>query len=84
MPRSTITLVQQRTQLSTNYSEFELPDELRSAVQRHQKNIANLVVRLRSVGMTEALIKRSTDQLLESYRPELVRAIGTLGNSHNA
>jgi len=70
--------------MATSFSECELPDELRSAVQRHQQNIADLVVSLRSFGMTEAAIQQSADQLLESYRPELVRAIGALGSTHHA
>jgi hypothetical protein len=67
--------------MTASLTDLDLPGELRSAVLRHQQNIADLVVRLRSVGMTEAAIQHSTDQLLESYRPELARAIGALGNA---
>lgn len=65
--------------MSASFDEVDLPGELRGAVERHQRNIAELVVSLRSVGMTEASIQQSTDQLLESYRPELERAISALG-----
>jgi hypothetical protein len=69
--------------VSAAFDEVDLPGELRGAVERHQRNIAQLVLSLRSVGMTEASIQQSTDQLLESYRPELARAIGALGSRAN-
>jgi len=70
--------------VTTRFGDLEMPIALRSAVECHQRNIADLVVRLRSAGMTDEEVRQSTDQLFDSYRPELMRAISALRSSAHA
>jgi hypothetical protein len=63
--------------------DVQIPDELRDVASRHQQHIAELILKLRSVGLDDATIERSVDQLIASYRAELMRAVKALkGHSH--
>lgn len=57
----------------------DLPPSLRALALRHQRNIAELVGRLRDVGLDEATIEAAVDQLVESYRSQLVDTVKALG-----
>ena len=61
-----------------SFYDFEIPDELREVAKRHQQHVAELVSRLRSVGLDDQVIELSVDQLIASYRAELVEAVKTL------
>jgi hypothetical protein len=61
-----------------SFADLMIPDALSAAVVRHQKHVSDLVVGLRAVGMSDSVIDHSVDQLIASYRAELVRAIKAL------
>lgn len=58
--------------------EFDMPDELRGVAKRHQQHIGELVSKLESLGINDETIERSVDQLIQSYRAELLEAIKAL------
>ncbi|MBV8688190.1 MAG: hypothetical protein JOZ90_03330 [Alphaproteobacteria bacterium] len=61
-----------------SFYEIEIPDELSGVATRHQQHVAELVSGLRSFGVDDQLIERSVDELIASYRAELVTAIKRL------
>ena len=61
-----------------SFHEIEIPDELRAVANRHQRHVAELISSLRLFGVDDRLIERSIDELIGSYRAELVTAINTL------
>jgi hypothetical protein len=63
--------------LSSIY-EFPIPEELQAVASRHQQHVAELVTKLRSAGLADFLIERSVDQLIASYRVELLGAVKAL------
>ena len=63
---------------------FQIPDELRDVASRHQLHVAELISKLRSVGLDDHLIERSVDQLVASYRAELLRAVKALKDPSHA
>lgn len=66
-----------------SFYEFRIPDELREVASRHQQHVADLISKLQSAGLDDQLIERSVDQLIASYRAELMEAVRALtGHSH--
>ena len=63
---------------------FQLPDELREVATRHQQHVADLVSKLRSSGMEDILIDQAVDQLVASYRAELLEAVKSLRELRHA
>ena len=69
----------------SGFYDLPIPDELRAVASRHQQHVAELVVKLRLVGMDNHLIEQSVDSLIASYRAQLlqaVRAVGDLCRAH--
>jgi hypothetical protein len=66
------------------FYDIEIPGELQAVASRHQQHIAELIAKLRSLGLEDALIERSVDQLIASYRGELMRAVKALKGHSNA
>lgn len=64
--------------------DCEMPEQLRAVALRHEQHITKLVVQLRSLGMEEEVIQRSVDELISSYRGELVDAIKALAGCRHA
>jgi hypothetical protein len=65
------------------FYDFKIPAELQEVASRHQQHVAELITKLRSVGLEDQIIERSVDQLIASYRAELMRAVKALkGPSH--
>ena len=64
------------------FEGIDLPPSLRDLAKRHQRNVADLVGRLRDVGLDEATIEAAVDQLVESYRSQLVVAVKAIGLSN--
>lgn len=60
----------------------EVPDELLRVSERHQQHIGELVVTLRSAGLTEQSIEEAVDQLVASYRSQLLEAVKAIGARH--
>jgi len=66
-----------------SFYEIAIPDELRGVATRHQQHVTQLISSLRSFGVDDQIIERSVDELIGSYRVELVTAIKTLkGQCH--
>lgn len=65
--------------MADGFYGFQIPEQLREVAGRHQEHVAELVSKLRSVGMDDNLIERSVDQLIASYRAQLLEAIKGLG-----
>ena len=61
---------------------MEVPDQLRELAERHQNHIAELVGKLRTVGMDDHAIEAAVDQLIENYRDQLVTAVKAIGATH--
>jgi hypothetical protein len=61
-----------------SFYEIDIPDALRGVATRHQRHVGELVSSLRAFGVDDQIIERSVDQLMGSYRAELVTAIKTL------
>jgi hypothetical protein len=55
-----------------------LPGDVRACVLRHLTNLSRTVESLRAAGVPEAMVERSVDTLVASYRDELTAALGTL------
>lgn len=62
---------------------FDIPHQLLDVAARHERHIAKLIVQFRSIGMTDATIEQSVDQLIASYRAELIKAIKMLREACN-
>ena len=61
------------------FYDLSIPDELQTVAARHRQHLAELILKLRSLGFDEEAVGRSVDQLIASYRAELLEAIKTLG-----
>lgn len=61
-----------------SYYDVTVPDELKEVASRHQQHVTELVSMLRIAGTDSSLIELSVDQLITSYRAELLRAITAL------
>jgi hypothetical protein len=61
-----------------SFYEFEIPEELQQVASRHQQHVAELITRLQSAGLDDRLIEQSVDQLIASYRAELMGAVKAL------
>jgi uncharacterized membrane-anchored protein len=61
---------------------MEIPDQLRELAERHQTHIAELVGKLRTVGMDDHAIEAAVDQLIENYRTQLISAVKVIGGPH--
>jgi hypothetical protein len=57
-----------------SYLDTQIPDALRKVVDRHHQHLASLVESMRSAGISEALVTKSIDVLIDSYRTELSAA----------
>lgn len=64
----------------SGYYDFPVPDELREVALRHQQHVAELISKLRMVGMDNHLIEQSVDQLIASYRAQLLQAVRAVGD----
>lgn len=64
--------------------DLDMPEQLRAVAARHEQHVTKLVVQLRSFGMEEEAIQRSVDELIESYRAELVSAIKAFADGRHA
>lgn len=64
------------------FGDLDLPEGLRDLARRHQQNVADLVRRLREVGLDDDTIDTAVDRLMASYRVELVEALKALGLSY--
>jgi hypothetical protein len=67
-----------------SFYDVEVPIELRDLATRHQQHVAALISKLRSVGLDDQMIERSVDQLIASYRAELLRAVKALKEPSHA
>ncbi len=61
---------------------IEVPQGLRDLADRHQRNIADLVTRLRTVGLDDDAIEVAVDQLMATYRIQLIQAVKAVGAAH--
>ena len=61
-----------------SFYEFAIPEELQAVAARHHQHVAELITKLRSAGLVDQLIERSVDQLIASYRAELMGAVKAL------
>lgn len=68
--------------MTEEFAGLELPPSLRDLALRHQRNIADLVGRLHEVGLDDGTIEAAVDQLVASYRSQLVDAVKALGSSY--
>ncbi len=59
---------------------FDVPDNLRDLTIRFEQHVAKLASQFRAFGMTEEVIGQNVDQLIASYREELVHAIKECGD----
>ena len=67
-----------------SFYEVQIPEELREVASRHQQHVAELISKLQAAGLDDHLIERSVDQLIASYRTELMNAVKALkGHSHD-
>ena len=63
---------------------FQITVPLRDVAIRQQEHVAELVAKLKSFGMDEDLIEQSVDQLIASYRSQLLEAVKALGEQCRA
>ena len=57
------------------FYNLDLPDELKAVASLHQQHVADLTNTLRSAGLNDQQIEHKVDQVLASYRCELVEAM---------
>lgn len=67
-----------------SFYDLPVPKQLIEVSSRHQQHIAELVLKFRKSGMDEILIEHSVDQLIASYRTELIAAIKSLEEESHA
>jgi len=60
----------------------EIPQQLQELAAGHQRHLAELVERLRTVGMGDDAIEAAVDQLIATYRTQLITAVRAIGNRH--
>lgn len=60
------------------FEDLSIPPELEESLLRHRKHIVELIVSLRSAGITEAQIEASVSVVIASYKGELLNAIKRL------
>ncbi|MBB3859440.1 hypothetical protein GGQ88_000680 [Novosphingobium hassiacum] len=63
------------------YYGIEIPQELRDLADRHQGHIADLIGKLRTVGLDDNAIEIAVDQLMGTYRSQLVEAVKAVGGA---
>lgn len=66
------------------FYDITVPDALREVASRHQQHVAELIAKLQAVGLDDQLIERSVDQLIASYRAELMQAVKALKEQGHA
>jgi len=67
-----------------SFYEIEIPDALQDVARRHRRHVAQLVSSLRAFGVDDRMIDRSVDELVGSYKAELVTAMKTLKRHYHA
>jgi hypothetical protein len=66
-----------------SFYDVQIPDKLREVATRHQQHVAQLIESFRAAGLDDQVIERSVDQLIASYRAELMEAVRALkGHLH--
>ena len=64
------------------FEGLDLPQSLRDLALRQQRNVADLVARLHEVGLDDVTIEAAVDQLVTSYRSQLIDAVKALGSTY--
>lgn len=64
--------------MNDSFYKIHIPEELREVAARHQQHVAELIAKLQAAGLDDQLIERSVDQLIASYRAELMKAVKAL------
>lgn len=67
-----------------SFYDLKLPEQLRNVAARHQRHVAELAQNLCKLGLGDAVIEQTVDELISSYRAELLQAIRTIGSIENA
>ena len=65
--------------MTEGFYGVDVPDELQRVSERHRQHIADLAATLRSAGLTEQAIEDAVDQLVASYRCQLLAAVKAIG-----
>lgn len=65
--------------MDDTYQGIEIPPGFRELTDRHQRNIANLIEQLQTVGLDHAAIEAAVDHLMITYRAQLVEAVKAVG-----
>jgi hypothetical protein len=60
------------------FGDLEVPEALRTSLERHRENLARLIRSLQSAGVSDEQIETSVSVVVASYKEELVRAIKTM------
>ncbi len=60
------------------FGDLAIPPALEESLQRHRKHIVELILNLRSAGVTEAQIEASVSVVIASYKTELLQTIKRL------
>ena len=61
-----------------------IPESLLASVARHTADLAKLIGNLKSAGMSGVQIEVAVTAIVESYKAELILAIGNLGETGHA
>lgn len=64
------------------YQGITIPPELRELTDRHHRNIGVLIEQLRTVGLDHDAIEEAVDQLMITYRTQLVHAVKAVGGNY--
>ena len=63
-------------------NDLDVPDVLRSSIERHTRNLLGLATSLLNAGMNEQEVRTVIGQATSSYRDELISAILELRERH--
>ena len=58
------------------YLQVEVPPHMAKAVQRHHTTLSSFAANLNAAGVDQTLAAQSIREMIDSYRTELVAAVG--------
>lgn len=63
-------------------SSVAVPQEFQELVERHHQHVADVIARLRTIGLDGSSIEGAVDQLMARFRANLLDAIQAIGGRH--
>jgi len=72
------------TQAISSLEEFDIPPILRDHIDQHQQHLTSLASALLAGGQNSDDVRQTIDNVLESFKEELIRTINSLIENQHA